>query len=99
MIEFNQIKSREYSYEGEATRLYNEIKGGIEYGIDDDGNKIISPIGYDVLTISLEDLKLKIGKSQAQQDFISTIIKIREGEITTKQIELLGRCGYKTVGR
>ena len=95
MITFDQTKKMESSFVGEAVRLYNEIKGGVNYGKTIDGESVISPVGYDPLTISLAELKTKVGKSEAQDKFIQTLIKIREGTITKDELVELGKCGMR----
>ena len=95
MITFDQTKKLELSFVGEAVRLYNEIKGGVVYGETPSGVKVTSPIGYDPLTISLAELKTKVGKSDAQDKFIQTLIKIRDGTITNNELIELGKCGMR----
>ena len=105
MIEFNESIKNDKSIEAEAVRLYLEIKGGQTFHTTSYENgkmvpiSFITPIGLDMKTCTLQELKKYKPKSNAQKMFKERMIKIRNNEIIKDELIELGKSGLSKSSR
>jgi len=93
---FNESLKNKRTIEGEAIRLYLEIKGGQTFNSRDLSGKpmkFTTPIGIDLNVCTLIQLKNYKPKSNAQKFFKERMIKIRNNEITENLLIELGKSG------
>jgi len=94
---FDESLKNDLSVEGEAVRLYLEIKGGQTFNSRDfiSGKpiKFTTPIGTDLLSCTMNQLENYKPKSNAQKFFKERMIKIRNNEITKDELIELGKSG------
>jgi len=93
---FDESLKNKRTIEGEAVRLYLEIKGGQTFNSRDISGKPIkftTPIGLDTNTCTMLQLENYKPISNAQKFFKERMIKIRNNEITKDELIELGKSG------
>jgi len=93
---FNESLKNKKTIEGEAIRLYLEIKGGQTihtFDVSGKSIKFTTPVGLDTNTCTMLQLENYKPKSNAQKFFKERMIKIRNNEITKDELIELGKSG------